>query len=413
MLLGFSVYHHPDFQHIVKIGILFAILNIIMEEKNTTQIYTENSLVNGDTQMLRGAPENTFPQKGDVISQTSQKKLYVVLAILFVLAVAVALFVFIQARLDSFETVTFNPADIDTEFIETNDTSGLEEVMLDQSNVSFVDCVLPFVQIDSPKGGEVFMYGDTIIFDWSMCGISQSLFDNAIISYADADTGMKQGEIDLSCTDAVFDFSETQISWVVPERLSPTNYSCPLPGVIDFRDGFLYSFEISYARSQYTSVTPGTFALDITNFVFEPPTFSRYPIQTTDFSRTLLVDSSVPDVFQERISPAFFQAPTNFANFYRTFQLSCGPNCVSENILVDFRTGTIVIAPRALAILTAVDSSLFITEDTSYDNLQDRDALVSWYDFAEDTKIFSLFERKLCNVSGLPTSRSYTDCIEP
>lgn len=385
-----------------------------MEEKNTTQIHTEDSLVNGDTQMLRGVPENTFPQKGGVVSQTSQTKLYVVLAILFVLGVAAALFVFIQARLNSFETFTFDSSETNSEFIETNNTSELGEVVLEQQNMGFIDCALPFVQIDTPEGGETFVYGETAVFDWSMCGISQSLFDDAVISYFDAETLEKKGEFDLSCvTDAVFDFVDTKISWNIPERISQKNYTCSLPGVIDFMDGFLYSLEISYASGQYRSVTSDYFLFDVANFVFEPPMFSDYTVETSNFSRALLLDSSASVVYQERISPSFFQAPTNFANFYRTFQLSCGVNCVSENVLVDFRTGGLVIAPDALAIFTRIDSALFVTEDTTGFDMQERDAMVSWFEFSEQTKQFTLLERKLCNASGLPTSRVYTDCIEP
>lgn len=389
-----------------------------------------NNLDSNQAPSNMSSTQESFSSSADVatsISNTSQIqtssgyniKLYLIIGFLFIVGIAVTLFVLIQARLQSFNTAV--PNTWTTDISESSpDSQNPEVAPVDNLGVftpsvdtSFVDCALPFVTIDAPQGGEVFRYGDTIIFDWSMCGISQSLFDNAVVSYFDIETGLKQGEIDLSCTDAEFDFTETQISWVVPERLSPANYSCPLVGIVDFMDGFVFQFEISYARSQYTSVTPDTFRFDVTNFVFEPPMFSQHPVQTTDFSRALLLDVNVPQVFQERISPAFFQAPTNFANFYRTFQLSCGPNCVSENILVDFRTGTIVIAPRALAVLTAVDSSLFVTEDASYDNLQDRDALISWYTFGEDTKNFTLFERKLCNASGLPTSRLYTDCIEP
>lgn len=378
------------------------------------QSSTQTSPLNADSDPMFANTNTVREEK--VALQNSHKQLYVLFGFLFVVGFAIALFVLIQSRLNRFENFSFDSSEFVIEDTETVNQEQETEVTSEQSNdtdIGFVDCSSPFVQVEFPVGGETFMYGQDVVFDWSMCGISQSLFDDATISYFDVETLEKKGEFDLSCTNAVFDFENTNISWNVPELISSKNYTCPLLSVIDFTDGFVFDFGISYASGQYVSFVSESFFLDVTNFVFEPPVFSQYPIQTSDFSRALLLDSSVPTVFQERISPSFFQAPTNFANFYRTFQLSCGQNCVSENVLVDFRTGAIVIAPQALSIITTSASSLFVAEDTSYEDLQERDALVSWYEFIEQTKQFSLLEQKLCNISGLPTNREYADCIEP
>lgn len=376
--------------------------NIPPVEKTQTPLTPQTSPVFSDNFVPPAEP--TIVEK----PQKSNKVLYTVFAVIFIIALAFLMVIFIQNRLNGLSAPDFSGEEPIQ--VSLQDTGEDDE---DFSDEGFVDCSLPFIRVVSPDmQDEVFMFGQTVVFDWESCGISNQLLDNLTLAYFDVETMERLGDFDLVCAGAVLDMANSSAEWVVPSVLDSQNYNCPLQQKIDFRDPFLFKFEISFASKQYFDASDNFFSVDISNYVFAPPAFADFPAEQTMFSRVLLLDASVSEVYQEQISPSFLQTPANFANFYRTFQLSCGPSCVAATVIVDFREGKIYQAPNVKQIITSATSRLFVAEDTSYEDLQERDALVSWYEFTEETKMFSLLEQKLCNVSGLPTNREYTDCIE-
>lgn len=346
----------------------------------------------------------------------------IIISIVILVALAIVVIFDISFSKDDTDIVLFeDQIDIQNDIVDISDTLFSGGYDFDQNPV--VSCEFPFVSLQDSEEMLVYEPGENIEILWDMCGIGLQTFDSFLLYFYDRASETRVGSVDLVCAGAdITSFSEQKITWTVPPYINPGGgpNGCYQGTALDFADDFLLSFGISFARGQYTD--EGTFfEIDVSNFVYVPINFADDSVVVeggdVDFDRANGLDSSVSLVYQERISPQFFQAPAQFANFYRVFSLSCGVDCVSEVVLVDLRTGLLHEAPRSLLLNFRPDSYLFVTSDRLTDaeqNSYEREYRVRWYIFNEDAKQFTVLDTKICDIVQISNADTqYSECIQP
>lgn len=355
------------------------------------------------------------------------KKIAIVILILFILGGVV--FFMSQSSFDfpsivsdtSNQTQTVdqevNQAMITNEY-EGNDLQQNDQIVTAEGVVAI--CADVGVTVLSPNANEVFAVGRMVDLDWELCGISPQLIDAVVVDYFDPETNQKMGDINVFCTEGVSIVDETKLSWVVPPYVEPGTGNCSTQKEVDFADGYVYKFRVSYANQQYQSSSADFFAIDTSQFVYNPIIFADYSLEVdADFERVSSIADDAFESLKSKIFPSFFAAPPTFANYYRVFDLGCGTSCFAGAFAIDLRDGKSYKTPLQDILdgsfaNVQVNSNLYIVELPGEEiDYQDRETLVEWYEFDEVSKEFNLLDTKLCNVATVEGEKEYQECIQP
>jgi len=287
-----------------------------------------------------------------------------------------------------------------------------------------VDCPNLGVEIKQPNTNQVFSVGQTISLDWDLCGINPDLVDAVAIDYFASETaefgGSVLGSVNIFCTESVEIKDSTTLQWTIPPYVESGTGNCLTQKDVDFSDNYLYKLRIVYANQQYQDSSDAFFSIDASQFVYQPPTFDEYSLESVaDFSRASSVSDTAIDPLKEIIQLSFFATPATFANYYRDYTLGCGTGCLVGRFLIDLRDGEVYQTPMSsnqnISSFRSRTSRLLILEQSDDETIdyQSKDARVMWYEFSEEKKDFTLLDTKFCNVVISGDSRTYQDCIQP
>jgi|GEM_PF-1044642 len=351
--------------------------------------------------------EEAVVEQTETKNRVSGKTIIIILVVFF--ALAFATYSVVQILLDKkFSSI----------YIDQNQNFGSDFSLVDDTSTQTIPVVCeggnPFVKILNPNGGEVLKPGDMMDFSWDVCGIKTDLLDVITIEYYDSVSKQKIGSFDLSCFGEV-STENKKLSWTVPPYVEAGNVDeCTYSNEIDFADDYLYKVFLGFAGFLYEDRSDDFFAIDISSYVYNPSQFSEYPTLTDlGFTRAFFIDQSAPQALKDVVPPSYFEAPPQFATYYRLYPLRCGTDCFVGVFLIDMRNGTVSSAPQFQNFFTKENSSLFIGEE-SITQLQDsKDKKVTWYEFDQVTKVFIILDTKLCDVVEELSERNYVGCVQP
>lgn len=364
-----------------------------------------------DSPILFKKEENlpTSQDEQSKVEPVHNKKKVVISILAGVIVLSILIVSMIQILVESkFETV--NPNDFtpvsSEDFVFSEEENDPSQNTLCENG--------PFVKVVSPNKDSVFTVGDSVTFEWELCGIGTSLFSKAVIDYFDPETGTKEGTFSLHCVAPVIDKGQTQqIVWTIPDFLEVhTNEyekrDCLLP-VVNFLESHTYKLSVIYANNSYSSQSE-FFEIEKGEYVYVPPKFEDYSITPVSvFERSPFIDSSAPEFLKEVIFPAYFEAPSLFANYYRTYVIPAGPSYI-----IDLRDGNVYPSPQTYGqVVTKPFSRLYITEEPlgSDPKYKGRTHRVSWNLFEESTKDFELLFKRICSIETGAINHTYNDCI--
>ncbi len=336
--------------------------------------------------------------------ESSSRTKTIVIIILVIVFLAFATFSVVQILLDKkFSSIYVDPNQQfgDQFALNEDETSG------EDMEASACEGGQPGVSITLPAPNQILKPGEEATFSWNICGISTNLFDDARIDFFDQATGVEAGSFDLDCLSGL-EADQQSIVWDVPPYIESALVGECAEQDVDFADPFYYRLNVSYAGSQY-GATSEPFTIDVTDYVYIAPKFADFNIAFDgDFSRAFFIDADAPGPIQSQIPPSYFEAPPQFANYYRIHDLGCGADCFVGTYIIDLRTGDVFDAPDSPLHFSSPTSLLYITreEDATIEN----NTLVTWYLFDEATKSFEFIDKKSCSGSG---PESFVDCVQP
>jgi hypothetical protein len=343
--------------------------------------------------------------KEDPAETKSPSRTKTILIIIFVVVfLTIATFSIVQILLDKkFSSIYVDPnQQFGDEFVLNED----DELVGNEEASTCADGQ-PGISITLPTANQILKPGEQAMFTWNVCGISTNLFGDARVDFFDQETGVEEGSFDLDCL-AGLEADKQSIIWDVPPYIESALVGECAGEDVDFADPMHYKLVVSYANSQYEAVSE-PFFIDVTEYVYNPPQFSDYAIPLdTDFPRAFFIDEGAPDPLKEQIFPSYFEAPPQFANYYRVFGWNCTDTCPSNIYLIDLRTGDAFEAPESPSRYVDPISLLYINKETDPNNQEN--FLVTWYLFDEMTKSFELIDTKSCEGTG---PESFTDCVQP